>query len=159
MKSLNNFKSLSKINARSTNIQKNCSGPNTTTTDSCSSTGSKHSKNSKKLFGILKNKSKMGNSIILDDKLRSINENEAVPNSNTQIIPGTDNCNVRASLSMLLSYDTTLIPYLKELFAKELEDELNEVGSIENSGLFPIIQEVNYNKYIYIIFFYFLFFI
>jgi len=122
MKSLNNFKSLSKVNSRSINIQKSCSGPNTTTTDSCSSTGSKYSKNSKKLFGIFKQKSKMGNSIILgDDKLRSINENEAISNeiaNNSQNVTGNDNCNVRASLSMLLSYDTTLIPYLKELFSK-----------------------------------------
>ncbi|ORX56610.1 kinase-like protein [Piromyces finnis] len=136
LKSLSNFKSLSKMNSRSTNIQNT---GNSNVTDSGSSTsGSKHSKNSKKLFGLLKQKSKMGNSnIITDDKLKSINENEAISNNkinnaNSQAITECEG----ASLGMLLSYDTTLIPYLKELFSKELEDELDEAGSIENSGLY-----------------------
>lgn len=138
LKSLSNFKSLSKMNSRSTNIQISAN-------DSSSSSGSKHSKNSKKLFGLLKQKSKMG----------SINENEAVPNditNNQPVIATNLNNNERASLSMLLSYDTTLIPYLKELFSKELEDELKELGSIENSGLDAPPPDVNISKIIYLIF-------
>jgi len=133
--------SLSNFKSRSTNLQASATGYSMTNTDSCSSTsGSKHSRNSKKLFGLLRQKSKLGNnSNTMDEKLRSINENEPISdevsnNPNNQI--NNINSNENASLSMLLSYDTTLIPYLKELFAKELEDELNEVGSIENSGLF-----------------------
>jgi serine/threonine protein kinase len=132
IKSLNHLKSLSKMNSQSMNVN-NPSVSNAVTSNSTMSV-SKRSKSSKKLFGLIKQKSKIGNSNIGDDKLKPINKSEAISTENNLQ-------DVSTSLGMLLSYDTTLIPYLKELFAKELEDELNEMGFIENSGLYAQPQQ------------------
>jgi len=120
------------MNSQSMNVN-NPSVSNAVTSNSTMSV-SKRSKSSKKLFGLIKQKSKIGNSNIGDDKLKPINKSEAISTENNLQ-------DVSTSLGMLLSYDTTLIPYLKELFAKELEDELNEMGFIENSGLYAQPQQ------------------